>query len=142
MPKPSKHILTWDDEIDYDLIGICCHQKDYRLCWGINEELGFMLSKAEEPFMVSGKKGEVLSSHSFYEWTDCENYLQYYLIKNKDNNKFLIPEKAQIDYFLVIQDAGMVELDVLLTQLKKISSILTALIIDPSTLPSKNRLVF
>lgn len=142
MSKKSKHILTWDDEIDYDLIGICCHQKDYRLCWSINDKLGFMLSKVEEPFMVSGKHGEVVSAHSFYEWLDEENHLQYYLIQNKDKNKFLIPEKAQIDFFLVVQEAGMVELDVLLTQLKEISSILTALIIDPNTLVSKSRLAF
>lgn len=142
MPKQSKHTLTWDDEIDYDLIGICCHQKDYRLCWAINAHLGFMLSKSDEDFMVSGKKGEILSSHSFYEWFDEVNHLNYYLIKNKASTTYLIPEKAQIDYFLVIQDAGVVELDVLLTQLKEISSILTALIIDPVTLPSKNRLIF
>lgn len=142
MAKIAKHTLTWDDEIDYDLIGICCHQKDYRLCWTINEHFGFMLAKVDEPFMVSGKKGELISSHSFYAWTDEANYAQYYLIKNNDNSKFLIPEKAQIDYFLVIQDAGVVELDVLLTQLKEISSILTALIIDPASLPSKNRLIF
>ena len=43
-----KHSL--DDEVEYDLvlIGISCHEKDYRLCWGINSVVDFNLERADK----------------------------------------------------------------------------------------------
>lgn len=142
MAKKAKHTLVLADDFDFDLIGICSHQRDYRLCWSINEALDLELAKAQEPFMVSGRKGEVLSKHSFYEWEDEQNHLSYHLIKNKSDNTFLVPEKAQIDYFLVIRELGMINIDDFLTKVKKISSILTAFIYDPNELKSSKHLIF
>lgn len=141
MRKASKYTLTIEEDFDFDLIGLCCHQSDYRLCWALNEHLRLKLAKSDEPFMVSSKKGEIVSKHSFYEWVDEENYLEYFLIKNKDGTQFLIPEKAQIDYFLVIKEAGQVEIDDLLTQVKGISAILTAFKYDPTALKSSKNLI-
>ncbi|MEX2485264.1 MAG: IPExxxVDY family protein [Brumimicrobium sp.] len=138
----AKHTLKLEDDYDFDLIGLCSHHSDYRLCWALNEHLELNLSKAEEPFMVSGKKGEVISSHSFYEWEDEDNLTTYFLIKNKNNSQYLIPEKAQIDYFLVIQEAEVIDIDNLLIRIKEISSILTAFIFDPYDLKSSNKLIF
>lgn len=138
----AKHTLKLEDDYDFDLIGLCSHHSDYRLCWALNEYLELELKKSNEPFMVSGKKGELISSHSFYEWIDEENMANYFLIKNKNNNQFLIPEKAQIDYFLVIQESGIIEIDDFLTRMKEISSILTAFIFDPHDLKSSNKLIF
>lgn len=141
MKKVSKYTLTIEEDFDYDLIGLCCHQSDYRLCWALNEQLGLKLAKSEEPFMVSSKKGDVLSKHSFYEWVDEENYLAYFLIKNKDGIQYLIPEKSQIDYFLIIKESGQLEIDNLLTQIKGISAILTAFKYDPAALKSSKNLI-
>ncbi|MEX1192261.1 MAG: IPExxxVDY family protein [Brumimicrobium sp.] len=138
----AKHTLKLEDDYDFDLIGLCSHHSDYRLCWALNEHLELNLSKAEEPFMVSGKKGEVISSHSFYEWEDEDNLTTYFLIKNKNNSQYLIPEKAQIDYFLVIQEAEVIDIDNFLIRIKEISSILTAFIFDPYDLKSSNKLIF
>lgn len=138
----AKHTLKLEDDFDFDLIGLCSHHSDYRLCWALNDYLELHLEKSMEPFMVSGKKGEVISSHSFYEWIDEESAASYFLIKNKNNSQYLIPEKAQIDYFLVIREAGIIEIDDFLTRMKEISSILTAFIFDPNELKSSNKLIF
>lgn len=138
----AKHTLQLEDDFNFDLIGLCSHQSDYRVCWSINEHLGLHLSKSLEPFMVSGKKGEVISSHSFFEWYDENDDVEYFLIKNKYNTQFLIPEKSQIDYFLVIREAGIVEVDDFLTKIKEISGILTAFIFDPGELKSGSKLIF
>lgn len=138
----AKHTLQLEDDFNFDLIGLCSHQSDYRVCWSINEHLGLHLSKSLEPFMVSGKKGEVISSHSFFEWYDENDAVEYFLIKNKYNTQFLIPEKSQIDYFLVIREAGIVEVDDFLTKIKEISGILTAFIFDPGELKSGSKLIF
>lgn len=92
--------------------------------------------------MVSGRKGEIVSSHSFYEWYDEDNAVEFFLIKNKHNTKFLIPEKSQIDYFLVIRETGAIEVDDFLTKIKEISSILTAFIFEPGELKSSSKLIF
>jgi hypothetical protein len=141
MVKKAKYTLSLDTSFDFELIGISCHQTDYRVCWAINLNLGLQLKKSEEPFMVSGKKGGVNSSHSFYEWEDEDNFAAFYLIKNRDNQKNLIPEHAQLDYFLVIK-GGDREIDDLVTQLKEIKGILTAVKINPTDLKSSEYLIF
>jgi hypothetical protein len=95
-----------------------------------------------EPFMVSGKKGDVVSSHSLYEWLDEEGGVEYYLIQNKNNGNFLIPEKRQIDYFLVIKESGMVDLAHFLSKIKELQNVLAAFIFDPNELKSANKFIF
>lgn len=138
----TKYTLSLEDDFNFDIIGLCSHQADYRVCWSINEQLGLRLRKSVEPFMVSGKKGVVNSSHSLYEWADEFEDVVYYFIKNKSNGKFLVPEKAQIDYFLVTKEAGVLDVDKLLAQLKNIPSILTAFSFDPCDLKSANKFIF
>jgi hypothetical protein len=138
----AKFTLKLEDDFDYDLIGFCSHYSDYRICWSMNEALGLKLVKCEESFMVSGKKGEVVSSHSFYEWYDEDNMVNYYLIRNKSGVDYLIPELNQIDYFLITREAGAVDSDELLEKLKQTSGVLTAFIYDPGTLKSAKNLVF
>lgn len=138
----AKYTLNLEDDFNFDLIGLCSHQGDYRVCWSINEQIGLRLKKSIEPFMVSGKKGVIISSHSLYEWEDENENVVYYFIQNKDNGKFLVPEKAQIDFFLVIQEAGVIDVDELLAKLKNIPSILTAFSFDPNDLKSANKFIF
>ncbi|MGO1586222.1 MAG: IPExxxVDY family protein [Mesonia sp.] len=68
----AKYTLSLEDDYNFDLIGLCSHQADYRVCWSINETMGLRLQKSIEPYMVSGKKGDVVSSHSLFEWEDEE----------------------------------------------------------------------
>lgn len=138
----AKHTLLIEAEYDYQLIGIASHHVDYRLCWAINEGIGINLAKASEPFMVSGKKGNVVSEHSLFEYFDEDNLTEFYLIKNKNLTKFLIPEKPQIDYFLVIRENFSIEIDEFLIKLKSISSILTAFEFDPTEFKSSEHLIF
>lgn len=138
----TKYTLSLEDDFDFDLIGLCSHQGDYRVCWSINEQIGLRLQKSIEPFMVSGRKGVVNSSHSLYEWEDEGESVTYYFIQNKSDGKFLVPEKSQIDFFLVIKEAGIVDVDNLLAQLKNLPSVLTAMIFDPYDLKSANKFIF
>jgi len=138
----KKHILKLDDEFDYEMIGICCHQVDYRLAWGINEKLNLQLSKADEDFISVNKKGQHLSNHSLYEFKDVENLIEYYLIKNKNEGKFLIPEKQNIDYFLFLFENHTVNPEDLILNLKNIPNILAVFSFDPEEISSTENLVF
>ncbi|MFT6923187.1 MAG: hypothetical protein ACJA1C_002197 [Crocinitomicaceae bacterium] len=142
MAKKKKYTLTIDYEIDFDLIGICSHHNDYRLAWNINEKIGLNLAKCDEDYVLTDKKGEAVSNHSMYSFEDEENRLTYYLIKNKHQGKFLIPEKPSIDYFLFLHDNIAIELDELMNDLKSVPSILGVYEFDPVEIGSAENIVF
>lgn len=137
----AKYKLQLEDDFDFDLIGICSSHSDYRLSWGINNELNIRLSKADDFSIQSKKDGEHL--YSFYEYYDEEEHAEYYLVKNISNNfKKLIPEKEQVDYFLIIKNNFTLDMNKTLNTLKNIDSILTAFIFDADDLKSKANLIF
>jgi hypothetical protein len=142
MSKSKKHILSLDNDYEYEMIGICSHHNDYRLVWGINDVLSLHLSKAHEDFIVVNKKGTYLSQHSLYEYKDEDNLLEYYLIKNKHFGKFLIHEKPSIDYFLFIYGIDYEDLDGISQKLKQLSSVLAIFPLDPMEIESTENLIF
>lgn len=142
MSKKKKHTLELDQEIDFELIGICSHHSDYRLAWGINERLGLHLAKCDEDYCVTDKKGSVVSNHSMYEYCDENDRLFYYMIKNKHQGKFLIPEKPSIDFFLFLCDNCAVDIADLVADLKTVPSILGVYPFDPEELNSAQNIVF
>ena len=142
MIKPKKHILTFDQTYDFEMIGICSHHNDYRLAWGLNEKIGIQLIKVDEDYVVASKKGVQLSNHSMYEFKDPENLIEYYLIKNKNQGKFLIPEKPSIDYFLFLFENHEWDVEDLVSELREIPSILGVFIFNPEEFSSTENLVF
>jgi hypothetical protein len=142
MAKQKKYTLTFEQTFDFDMIGICSHHSDYRLAWGINQCLAIHLSRCEEDYIVTNKKGEAVSSHSMYEFADEENRLDYFLVKNKMLGNYLIPEKPSIDFFLFLCDNAVIEIDDLMRQLKSVSSILGVYPFDPEEIDSAEYLVF
>jgi hypothetical protein len=142
MAKKKKYTLVIDQEIDFDMIGVCSHHSDYRLAWSINEKIGLHLSKCDEDYVLTSKKGEPVSNHSMYEFEDEIDRLTYYLVKNKNKGKYLIPEKPSIDYFLFLHDNVAVDLDALMQELKTVPSVLGVYDFDPEEIGSAENIVF
>lgn len=142
MAKKKKHTLILDQEFDFEMVGICSHHSDYRVAWGINEKLGLHLTKCDEDYWVTDKKGEPISNHSMYEYMDETDRLTYFLIKNKHLGKFLIPEKQSIDYFMFLCDNWAVELPEFIANLKTVPSILGVYAFDPEDIGSAENIVF
>ncbi|TNE54923.1 MAG: IPExxxVDY family protein [Bacteroidetes bacterium] len=142
MPKLKKHQLSFDNDYDYDLIGICSHYSDYRLVWSMNEALGLSLEKGRELFLVSGKKVGETKGFPNYEMIDEEAMLQLYLIKNAHERKYLIPEKQQIDYFLFICDNVSIDVDAWVNKLREIDGVMAAYAFDPTEFASTEQIVF
>jgi len=137
----KKFKLLIEDDFSFDLIGICSSNADYRLCWGINKALSIAFEKDNDLSLCFKKEGEQL--HSFYSYYDELEHVEYYLVKNVSRNfKKLIPEKNQIDYFLIIKNNFSRGINDILTSIKGIDSILTAFTFDPNELKSKDNLVF
>lgn len=143
MAKVKKYQLVLEQEFDFDMLGISSHHNDYRLAWSLNAELGLHL-ELTEPYVVGHlKKGVVVnSSHSMYEFHDKENLVTYYLIRNKEAGKFLIPEKPSVDFFMFIHERGMVDLEPFGKKVRDVSSVLAIFHFEPEDLPSAQNIVF
>jgi len=142
MGKKKKHILTFDEELDFEMIGLCSHHNDYRLAWSINDQVQLHLTKCDEDYIVTNRKGEEVSTHSMYAFEDEVNRLEYYLVKNKHKGQYLIQEKPTIDYFLFLCNNLGVDSEELITKLKSVPSILAVFSFDPEEIPSAEALMF
>jgi hypothetical protein len=142
MSKQKRHVLSLETSVDFELIGICSHHSDYRLAWGINKILDLQLTKSEEPFVIQSKKGTIVSQHSFHVFIDEVDHMEWYLIKNKSEGKFLIPEKNQIDYFLVLRENVLHDLDEIVERIRESNSVMAAYVFEASTIPSAELIIF
>jgi hypothetical protein len=96
-----------DDEVEYDfkLIGISCHEKDYRLCWGINSVMDFTLERTEKELQTfPSKKNPQVSTHTLFSAFDEDSENEFHLIVNRTSMGYLIPEKPQADYLFLIKE--------------------------------------
>jgi hypothetical protein len=134
-----------DDEVEYDfkLIGISCHEKDYRLCWGINSVMEFTLERTEKELQTfPSKKNPQVSTHTLFSAFDEDSENEFHLIVNRTSMGYLIPEKPQADYLFLIKEDGGLDINDLLQRLRSISFVLTTFMIEVETLKSKDNLLF
>jgi hypothetical protein len=139
-----------DIEYDYDflLIGLVCHEKDYRLCWAVNRELGIDLERTG-PLAISLKKGEAPARFALYLHENNDNGTACFIVSNRsepDSNGevgLLVPEQKEADFLFVAkgpfgerEEARMIE------GLKKIPFVLLTIRLVPAELKSKENLLF
>lgn len=136
----SKFSLEIEEDFDFFMLGICSHVKDYRLCWEINKEFGIELHK--DPDLEVMNNGEQ-KTFSFNSYENSANPNDYYLISNKSELGFLVPEEKKCDYFLIIKGPlAKKEEEELIKKLNHSKNILTCYPIEVSELRSKNNLIF
>jgi len=56
----GKHTLKIEYDFDFVLIGISSHEKDYRICWALNNVLGLDLTKKNSLEIKSKNKQHLL----------------------------------------------------------------------------------
>lgn len=140
MAKITRHQLDFDNEINFDLLGICCHVGDYRLVWDLNNALDISFEKAPDSFVIKYKKH--ISSHPYYTFKHLDDRYSLYLIKNKNEGAFLIPEKQQIDYFLFVCDNFVVDLEEWVEKIRQLQTVIAAYEFDPAELPTTEHIYF
>ena len=137
-----KHFLENDFEFEFQLIGISCHEKDYRICWALNQALSVELKKTETDLELVLKKNKKTSYYTVFEYKNDDTFNEYYLINNRSINGLLINELPHLDYFVMIKESYPVDINDTLTQIKKIPFILTAYNVSVDALVSKENLIF
>lgn len=136
----SKFTLNIEEDYDFSLIGISCHAKDYRLCHEFNRLLEVDFIRKED-LDIDSKK--TIGNYALFEFIDEENFLDYYLISNRCDKGFLIPEHKSIDYFLLLKGASNDDIvENILHKTSTLQIVLTSYQIDVETLKSKQNLIF
>ena len=137
----GKHTLEIEYDYDFVLIGISSHEKDYRICWALNNQLGLNLVKTEA-LEIKDKKQDDPSFFSLFSFELPDEFMEYFIIANRSEKGLLIPEQKQVDYFFIIR--GEIENDKVMEMIKLIkesSLVQTAFRVDVNALKSKHNLI-
>lgn len=138
----SKYELEEEYDYDFNVLGISCHEKDYRICWAINQILGTSMQKEEKDIEVIIKKSNRYSLHTMFTCFDIDNEIDYRLISNRSTMGFLVPEKQQADYLFIVSDHFQIDFKEITQKIKLIPFVLTAFKIELDDLKSKENLIF
>ncbi|TAF45025.1 MAG: IPExxxVDY family protein [Sphingobacteriales bacterium] len=137
----NKKFLKLELDLDFCLIAIISPLKGYRLCFLINKFLSTNFERTALDYCLSYPNTKSKYFSQFYctstNDTDC------YILSNKGAEGYLIPEMKQIDYFILLRHfCDKEELEFILERLKRIKEIQMAIEINPSSLKSKENLIF
>src|SRR3990167_8232131 len=101
MGKQKRHLLSLETSVDFELIGICSHHSDYRLTWGLNQELKLQLAKSDELFAITNKKGQMFPEPCFFFWFNPKNQMVFPRKKKKRGENSVLPNLNRTDFFLL-----------------------------------------
>jgi hypothetical protein len=133
------HKLKIDTRFPFLTIGISCHENDYRLIWAINAKLNTAFVKIDD-FNDCRVTGEA-KTFSRYYFEDADRYISFYILSNRCDNGYLVPEYRKFDYFLFLRgetDPGFAE--AMVGKLKQIDILSTAFVVDNHTIKSIKKL--
>lgn len=141
LKQAKKLLLELESDYDFKLMGIVSTAEAYRLGWLLHGKLRLFVERMEDVEIHLSKKSTT-AYFPLYEFQDEEQRLEYFLLGNSFEGNFLIPEMKQINYWLIIRgvfenlhSAG------LLSQVKALPSVQTALWVNPAELKSKDNLM-
>jgi hypothetical protein len=129
-----------DYDYDFFLVGVSCHEKDYRFVWSVNQALGADFSRAQS---LEIKEKSQKGNFQVFHFADEEMHADYYIVQNKNETGILVPEKKTADYLLLVKGDLYDELkEKIISRIKTIKQVLTAFEIFPAELKSKQHLIF
>ena len=132
--------MDFDDDYDFDIIGIYCKAKGFKLAWGINRALGIRLGRTQDDLSLPHKNADD-SLHNKYDYVCPVSHVRYELLENKSGVDYLLPEHKQVDYFLLLHDNDILNCDELVDQLRDVTFVSTAITIEGATLKNRDNLI-
>lgn len=134
--KTEKLHISFENFSDFKLIGISCSEKDYRLCWAINQSLGIDLIRLSNEGISSRTH---LAAFPFFEYVDEENGRVYRLLANRFESNILMKELKTIDFLFLLQGED-VNLHEIISKLGSIEFVFLATEIEIDKLKEKDLL--
>lgn len=142
MSKVKKYFLSLDEELGFDVVGITSHQSDYKLVWNVNNTLNLHLVKSEKDLSVYNEKKDTEITFPYYYFEDELDRVSYFLIKNKNELDYLIPEAPSIDYFLFLTNNYIIDVIDFIGKLRQIDAVLGVFAFDNQKFKSFQYLEF
>ena len=123
--------LKVDKAVRFRLIGISCHENDYRLVWAINQQLRMQFVRGENLVMTDIKLKTDMEFSRFV-FHDEDRYMKYYLISNRCPNGFLFPEIKNLDFLIQLNgDVTQAQIREFQLKLKRIEIISAVFVLQP-----------
>ncbi len=133
------YTLEITEDYSFDLIGLSSHERDYRLAWALNRNMGWRLIRLED-LICENKKG--ISTHPHFRYMNWLDQTEITLIDNKTQEGLFLPELSQFDYVLKVENSRDELDDSFFRKLKRTPFLMTAFQIDVEKLKSKRNLLF
>jgi len=94
--------LDCEPEYEFEVISIVSSMKDYRLCWLINKHLGIEFARTDD-LEIPQPRSKKTGCFARYVLKDEVEKMDYFLMANKDNGIFLLPELKTVDYIIKLE---------------------------------------
>ena len=122
-------------DYEFVVLAINSHIKAYKLCWNINNQLGFNF--------------EMTDAHTVSEDLELTRYAmrneknaKFDILSNRSKKGFLIPSQKSVNYFLVIKDENWNEIkESFLSRLRSVNEILLVFELDLEKIKNSNRFI-
>jgi len=123
--------LAIDYTPDFRTVGVFTAQKDYRLCWLLDQYLHTAFRRLPD-FRFSPDSQKTPLTVPVYRHTDRRLLSSFFLISNKPEGTVLFQKPANMDYlFLVKQPSDQFDLQRLIKDIRNIPQVSTALEAGP-----------
>ena len=142
MKKIKKYLIKDEALESFDIIGICTSQTDFRLAWQLNSKFDVKLQKAEKSLEIPNKKSGELELFDYYYFQHPEDLISYYLIKNKQNARYVLTEKQSVDYALILHENHVVDGHEIVDNLRASEGIIAAFYFKSSEFSNESYLIF
>lgn len=127
---------------DTCILGIISSQKQFRLCWHINQFLDFNFRLNSELEALIQKKRK----YCFFQIYECSEPIRstlHYLYSNHYKGEFLIPELKNIDYVWLLKGSyyGENELNLLMNDIRRLDMVQMVTRLQISDIKGRDNLV-
>ncbi|MCX7743667.1 MAG: IPExxxVDY family protein [Flavobacteriales bacterium] len=135
----TKYRLDVEPTYDFALIGISCHEKDYRLGWALNHIAEFRFERTDN-FIPDEQKPE--EGFPRYEFNDEELFRSYVLVANQFGTKIMFPDLSGIDFLLIIKgEIDSRDIEQILERIHRIEFVILASELDVMKIKNRETLL-
>jgi len=115
----KKQQLQFEIELDFSLVGISCHLKDYRFVWLLNKTL-------KSNFIQTKQFSTNNENCNFSQFEDLMELSTAYIFSNRSKTGYLVSGKSQVDYWLKLEEPDNERLHHWIEEIRTIPQVLVA----------------
>jgi len=116
--------LDIEPDPEVTVIGISCHEHDYRLCWAMNHAMELELTRRRED--ITEEVGGREAHFGVYDHVGHPDRGGYTLINNHGDQGVLIADQKNADYFLVVDNEVVEDVPDLVDRIRAAEFVLAA----------------